>query len=92
MHVKEYKSMKSSAMGSCNPTISVLLPVHNAEKFIGAAMESVLIQTYDDFELIALDDGSTDNSLQILKEYEAQDRRIQVFSRENRIPLKRCWR
>jgi glycosyltransferase involved in cell wall biosynthesis len=45
------------------PAISVLLPVYNAQLYLGAAIESILIQTFDDFELLALNDGSTDLSL-----------------------------
>ena len=48
------------------PMISVLMPVFNSERYIGAAVESVLAQTYDDFELLALDGGSSDRSLSIL--------------------------
>lgn len=66
------------------PTISVLLPVHNAELYVDEAIKSILAQTYGDFELLALDDGSTDRSLLILREYEAQDSRVHIFSRENR--------
>jgi glycosyltransferase involved in cell wall biosynthesis len=66
------------------PTISVLVPVHNAEKYIRAAVESALSQTFEDFELLVLDDGSTDSSLSILRELEVKDTRVRVFSRENR--------
>jgi len=66
------------------PTISVLLPVHNAESYIRQSVESVLAQTFTDFEVLALDDGSTDRSLSILRGYEAQDLRVRVLSRESR--------
>ena len=66
------------------PTISVLLPVYNAEPYLRAAVDSVLSQTFVDFELLAFDDGSTDRSLAILREYEAKDSRVRIFSRENR--------
>ena len=66
------------------PTISVLFPVHNAARFLRAAVDSVLTQTFDDFELLALDDGSTDQSLSILREYATNDSRVRIFSRENR--------
>lgn len=66
------------------PRISVLLPVYNAEKFLPEAIESVLGQSYDDFELIAIDDGSNDNSLEILERYSETDNRIRIISRENR--------
>jgi glycosyltransferase involved in cell wall biosynthesis len=66
------------------PAISVLMPVYNAERYLLAAVESLLAQTFEDFELLVLDDGSTDNSLSILREFEANDSRIRVRSRENR--------
>jgi glycosyltransferase involved in cell wall biosynthesis len=66
------------------PTISVLLPVYNAEAYVREAVDSILNQTFEDFELLVLDDGSGDRSLVILREYEAKDRRVHVHTRENR--------
>src|ERR1035437_10045946 len=66
------------------PTISVLLPAYNAELYLRQAVDSVLAQSFADFELLALDDGSTDRSLSILREYESKDSRVRVISRENR--------
>jgi glycosyltransferase involved in cell wall biosynthesis len=71
-------------MNPTAPTISVLLPVYNADKYVRDAVNSILCQTYDDFELLAFDDGSTDRSLAILREFEVRDRRVRVFSRNNR--------
>src|SRR4051794_2980150 len=62
--------------------VSVLLPVYNAEKFLRKALDSILFQTHSDFEIIAVDDGSVDSSLQILKEY-AHDARVRILSRPN---------
>ncbi|MBW4660053.1 MAG: glycosyltransferase [Drouetiella hepatica Uher 2000/2452] len=64
------------------PTLSVLMPVHNAERFVAEAVESILNQTFDDFEFLIVDDGSSDRSLAILQRYAAQDARIQLISRE----------
>ena len=66
------------------PRISVLMPVYNAERYVAEAIESILKQTFSDFEFIIIDDGSTDNSNQILQYYASQDQRIRLFSRENR--------
>ena len=66
------------------PLISVVLPVYNGEKYLGAAIDSILAQTFSDFELILIDDGSTDGSCKILNEYQKRDARLRVFSRENR--------
>ncbi|WP_347988041.1 glycosyltransferase [Methylomonas sp. AM2-LC] len=65
------------------PKISVILPIYNAEKYIAEAIESILHQTYTDFELIAINDGSTDNSLSILQHYQNSDSRIRIFSHAN---------
>jgi glycosyltransferase involved in cell wall biosynthesis len=66
------------------PIVSVLMPVYNTERYVAQAVESILSQTWKDFEFIILDDGSTDASLKILKKYAAQDKRIRLVSRENR--------
>lgn len=50
--------------------ISVIIPVYNAQRYLAETLDSVLNQTYKDFELILVNDGSTDNSLEILREYE----------------------
>ena len=65
------------------PTVSVLLPVYNAERYLREAVESVLAQTFTDFELLVVDDGSTDGSLAILREFERRDPRVRVISRPN---------
>ncbi|WP_040588952.1 glycosyltransferase family 2 protein [Allomesorhizobium alhagi] len=64
--------------------VSVLLPVYNAERYLIAAIESILRQDCPHLELIAIDDGSTDNSLAILERYRKTDDRITLVSRENR--------
>jgi glycosyltransferase involved in cell wall biosynthesis len=63
--------------------LSVVIPVYNVERYLPAAMESVLGQTFGDFELIAIDDGSRDSSLAILRDFEARDPRVRVLSRPN---------
>jgi len=66
------------------PLISVLLPVYNAEPYVAAAMQSILRQDYGRLEVIAIDDGSTDGSLEILERCRRGDSRISIISRENR--------
>ncbi|ADE13112.1 glycosyltransferase family 2 protein [Sideroxydans lithotrophicus] len=66
------------------PVISVAMPVYNGEKYLAEAIDSILKQTFSDFEFIIIDDGSTDNSLQVLKKYQERDTRIRLISRENR--------
>ena len=66
-----------------SPTISVIIPVYNAEKYLRSCIDSVLAQTYKDFELLLIDDGSKDSSGAICDEYAAQDARVSVFHKEN---------
>jgi len=67
---------------SYNPCISVLLPVYNGEKHLKEAIDSILNQTYKDFELIILDDCSTDNTANIIKSYE-DDRIVYIYNEKN---------
>lgn len=66
------------------PTVSVLMSAFNADKYLHAAMDSMLAQTYADFELLVLDDGSTDNTPSILRCYAERDPRVKVVIRPNR--------
>ncbi|PIR73122.1 MAG: hypothetical protein COV26_00220 [Candidatus Nealsonbacteria bacterium CG10_big_fil_rev_8_21_14_0_10_36_23] len=64
--------------------ISVLMPVYNAEKYLGQSIESILNQTFRKFEFVIVDDASTDGSWEIIKEYSAEDKRIRAFrNKEN---------
>jgi glycosyltransferase involved in cell wall biosynthesis len=63
--------------------ISIIVPIYNSGKFVTRCIESILNQTYVNFELILVDDGSTDQSHSICKEYECNDHRIRVFQQEN---------
>jgi glycosyltransferase involved in cell wall biosynthesis len=67
-----------------SPTISCVTCVYNAGPYIDETVQSILAQTFADFEHILIDDGSTDDSLARLRRYEAADRRIRLISRENR--------
>lgn len=66
------------------PRISVVMCVYNAERFLPETVRAVLAQTCADFELIAVNDGSGDRSLEILRRFEKQDDRVRVITRENR--------
>ena len=63
-----------------NPFVTIGIPVYNAEAYLEYTICSVLAQTYRNWELIIIDDGSTDNSLLIAKKYEEIDNRIRVIS------------
>jgi glycosyltransferase involved in cell wall biosynthesis len=68
-------------MSACSPRVSVLLPVYNGESFLPSAIESVLAQSFTDFELLILNDGSSDNSAAIAQSY--SDSRIRYFEHPN---------
>ena len=65
------------------PIISVIVPVYNVEKYLHRCVDSILAQTFTDFELILVDDGSTDNCGKICDEYAEKDKRIHVIHKEN---------
>jgi glycosyltransferase involved in cell wall biosynthesis len=71
------------AQVSWSPAISVLLPVFNAEAYVRDAVESILTQSFADFELIIINDGSTDGSNRILRDLAAQDQRVILVERSN---------
>ncbi len=66
------------------PEVSVIMSVYNGDRFLAAAVKSILTQTYDDFEFLILDDGSRDGSPAILQAYAGQDPRIRLLSQTNR--------
>jgi glycosyltransferase involved in cell wall biosynthesis len=74
----------SREIGTGAPLISVLVPVYNGARYVGRAVQSILDQSERDFELIAVDDGSTDGSLDILKHFADLDARVRLVSRGNR--------
>lgn len=65
------------------PKISVVMSVYNGERYLRRAVDSILKQTFKDFEFIIINDGSTDSSLDILKRYGDRDRRIVIVDQEN---------
>ena len=67
-----------------NPKVSIIVPVYNAQKFLKETVETVLIQTYRNFELILIDDGSTDNSLSIINKLKKIDSRIKILTQVNK--------
>jgi hypothetical protein len=69
-------------MSEAPPAISVLMPVRNGERFLAEAVESVLSQTFESFEVVVVDDGSTDSTSRILEQIAAEDSRVSVHRRE----------
>ena len=66
------------------PLISIIMPVYNGEKYLKDALDSVLKQSFSDFEVICIDDGSTDKSHEILTNYATQESRIKIIHQKNK--------
>ena len=64
--------------------VSIIMPVFNVEKYLSQCIDSILNQTHKNFELICIDDGSTDNSLKILHEYASKDERVKIYTQKNK--------
>lgn len=65
------------------PKVSILVPIYNVEKYLRECLESLIAQTLEDIEIICINDGSTDSSPEIIKEFQAKDKRIKVINKEN---------
>ena len=79
----ETPSVKSVKSVDFSPKVSVIVPVYKVEKYLPECIESVLAQTFPDFELLLVDDGSPDNSGKICDDYAARDPRVRVFHKPN---------
>ncbi|MDR0920955.1 MAG: glycosyltransferase [Lactobacillales bacterium] len=69
--------------GIVPPKISIIVPVYNVEEYLGSCLDSIINQTYSNLEIIVVNDGSTDNSLEIAKEYMKRDDRIKIIEKKN---------
>jgi len=78
------KFLNNMEMIESSPFISVVMSVYNGEKYLAEAIESILNQTYKNFEFIIVNDGSRDKSIDIIKEYRTKDNRIVLIDRENK--------
>jgi len=72
-----------------SPSVSVVMPSYNSKRFVRLAIESILAQTFDDFEFLIVDDCSTDGSTEILQRYAARDRRIRVLTNPRNLDFVR---
>lgn len=75
----QLNSLNHGSMETSNPLVSIILPVHNGEKYLRESLDSCINQTYKNIEIIVVDDESTDNTPSILKEYAKGDHRINVI-------------
>ena len=67
-----------------SPAVSVIMPLYNCEHYVAAALDSLFAQTFPDFEVIVVDDGSTDRSAAVVERYTARDARIKLIRQDNR--------
>ena len=85
--IRIYKSGSKYNMNPMsNSMVSIIIPVYNTEEFVEEAVRSIMNQTLQDIEIIIINDGSTDNSLSIIRKLANEDYRIQVYSRGNQGP------
>lgn len=66
-----------------NPKVSIIIPVFNAEKYLSRCVDSILRQDFMDYEILLIDDGSTDDSVSICDDYAVKDNRVKVFHKKN---------
>lgn len=76
--------LREFVTGDFQPTVSIIIPVYNVEKYLQECLDSIIKQNLKEIEIICIDDGSTDSSPVILKEYAAQDPRIKILKQQNR--------
>ena len=77
--------MTASGLSPARPLVSVLMTAYNRESLVGAAIESVLAQWWTDFELVVVDDGSSDGTVEIAREYARRDPRVRVYVNERNL-------
>ncbi|MFM7079159.1 MAG: glycosyltransferase family 2 protein [Bacteroidota bacterium] len=77
----------NSSNGMSKPLVTVLMPCYNASKFLNEAMESILNQTYRNLEVLAIDDGSSDNTIEIIRKYAEMDSRVKPVVNEVNLGL-----
>jgi len=92
-YLKNYKKeiafdiyINSKIYDKINPKVSIIIPIYNSEKYLEDCLNSLINQTFKNFEIICINDGSTDNSLSILRNFEKLDKRIHVISQINKGP------
>lgn len=81
--MEDLEITKKGQKRDMNPRFSVIMPLYNKERYLKKAIESVIAQTYRDFELIIIDDGSTDNSLEVVRGLKIEDRRLKILTQSN---------
>ena len=72
--------------------VSIFIPVYNGEKYIGKTLDSILSQSYTNFEILCVDDSSVDNSWDVLLDYQKKDDRVKIYRKENEGNVPFSWR
>ena len=80
------KTILNGCFMNCDIKVSVIIPIYNAYDYLRPALDSVVYQTLRDIEIICIDDGSVDRSLEILKEYQKNDDRVRIVTEANAGP------
>ncbi len=70
-----------------SPRLTVIMPVYNSQKYLKEAIDSVLTQSFESFQLLIIDDGSKDNSINIIKEFSNKDKRIKIYSNQKNLGI-----
>ena len=70
-----------------NPKVGIIIPIYNVEKYLRECLDSVLNQSYENLEIVLVDDKSTDSSLSIAKEYVKRDKRVSLVALEENVGL-----
>ena len=78
-------------MSEKKPLVSVCIPVYNNADYIGETIDSILAQTYQNLELIMVDDNSTDHSYQVLQDYAKKDERVKIYKNETNLGMSGNW-
>lgn len=74
------------------PDVSIIVPIYNGERYLQECIESILNQTFTNFELILVDDGSTDTTQKVCKRYQSLDARVVYIHKLNGgVPLLKIW-
>lgn len=79
----DFKKVNVSCEGTCGPKVTIIIPVYNTEQYLAQCLDSAIKQTYQNLEILCVNDGSKDNSLEILKEYHEKDSRVVIVSQAN---------
>lgn len=81
--MNEYAQGRQATPAGSAPWLSIVIPIYNAARYLNRCVDSILRQSFRDFELLLIDDGSTDRSPEICRQYAASDPRIRYFRKEN---------